>query len=113
MIRTTIRQALLLAAAAALSAPAFAEPQDTFSIVFKWDRRASAEANYNAFRRLAARECEGQGLRPLQVRLQERACTDDIMDRFVVEMGRADIAVLHTARTGRDPIGEIDFASRG
>lgn len=115
MIRTMICATLAAAVIApVLAAPAFAEPQQaTFSITFKWDRNASTEANYNAFRRLAQRECESPGRRPLALLAQERACTANILDRFVVQMGRNDVAALHTARTGRSPVAQIDFASRG
>jgi hypothetical protein len=64
---------------------------------------------------MGERQCVTQGLRPLQTMVQERACVTGIMDRFVEILGRAEIAAVHAARTGRAPAAAPvrDFAARG
>ena len=88
-------------------------PRHAYTIEFRYNPAATAETNYDAFRRLARRECESPGVHPLaQVRL-ERACVIEILDRFVETLGRPEVAALHAERTGHRPSDMRDYASRG
>lgn len=102
------------AIAAALTGAASADQGRTaYTLEFSYNPAATAEANYDAFRRLARRECETPGVRPLQQIRQERACVVEILDRFVETLGRPEVAALHAERTGRRPADMRDYASRG
>ena len=117
MTRLVTIAALSLAA----SGMAHAEPghgqagRHTFTLEFRYDALKSPEANYDAFRHMAERQCVGPGLRPLQTMVLERACVTQIMDRFVETLGRAEVAAVHAARTGRalTTAPARDFAARG
>ena len=106
----------LSAAAAAHAEPVRPEAgRQLFTLEYRYDPAKSPEANYNAFRHMAERQCVAPGLRPIQTMVQERACVTGIMDRFVETLGRAEVAAIHAARTGRAPATAParDFAARG
>jgi hypothetical protein len=84
-----------------------------FTLEFRYEAQKSPEANYDAFRHMAEHTCITPGPRPIQTMVQERACVTEIMDRFVETLGRAEIAAVHAARTGRPAAPARDFASRG
>jgi hypothetical protein len=106
----------LVSAAAAHAEPVRPEPgRQVFTLEYRYDAAKSPEANYDAFRHMAQRRCDSPGLRPIQTLMRERACVTGIMDRFVETLGRAEIAAVHAARTGRAPAAAPvrDFAARG
>src|SRR5262245_21259797 len=106
---------LAVAGAGAAHADKAAQGRELFTLEYRYDAARSPEANYNAFRNLAERKCETQGVRPINTIVLERACVLKVMDRFVDTLGRAEVAAIHAARTGRTPaaIPARDFASRG
>jgi hypothetical protein len=119
MTNMTIKLIALSTLALAAASVAHAEPgrpgSQVFKLEFRYDAARSAEANYDAFRRMAERKCVTPGLRPIQIIVQERACVAEVMDRFVETLGRGEVAAVHAARTGRTPAADParDFASRG
>jgi hypothetical protein len=121
MTNMTIKLIALSTLALAAAGVANAEPgrpsagSQVFTLEFRYDATRSPEANYDAFRRMVERKCVTPGLRPIQTIVRERACVAEVMDRFVQALGRAEIAAVHAARTGRTPAADParDFASRG
>jgi hypothetical protein len=107
--------------ATATVATAHAEPVrpeaggQLFTLEYRYDAAKSPEANYDAFRHMAERQCVSPGVRPLQTMVRERACVTGIMDSFVQTLGRAEVAAIHAARTRRAPAAAParDFAARG
>jgi hypothetical protein len=121
MTSTTIKLIALSTLALVAAGAANAEPgrpsagSQVFTLEFRYDARKSPEANYDTFRRMAERKCVTPGVRPIQTIVREHACIAEVMDRFVQTLGRAEVAAVHAARTGRTPAADParDFASRG
>ena len=107
--------ALAIAAAGAAHAEPGQAGRQIFTLEYRYDAAKSPEANYGAFRHMAERQCISPGLRPIEIMVRERACVTGIMDRFVETLGRAEVAAIHAARTGRAPAAAParDFAARG
>jgi len=112
-IRGLAALAVLGTTALAVSPRAASEPgRETFTLTFRYDAEKSPLDNYVAFARQAERACAAPGLRPLEQREHDRACVEDLLDRMVAGMGRADLAELHAIRTGRSGDSSRMLAAR-
>jgi hypothetical protein len=105
--------AVLGTAALAFAPHTAADPaRETFAVSFRYDAAKGPLENYLAFARQAERACAVPGLRPLDQRMQSRVCAEDLINRMVAAMGRADLAEIHALRTGRPDDSSRMLAAR-
>jgi hypothetical protein len=98
------------AAAISASGAAFADiGREKVTVEFRYDANKSPAANYSSFQRTALRACSTPAPRPLALATHEKSCAEDLMDKLVDRMQRADLASVHDRRTGR--AGDV-FAAR-
>ncbi len=77
---------------------ASAEP---FEVEFRINANEPAEVTYKRATRTAAEACDVVKTPWLGAWVAERACEVDLLDKFVVQVGRADLTQIHEERTGR------------
>jgi hypothetical protein len=89
------------AVALVLMAGAFLAPQsasaDTREIraKFSYSKSAPAEKIYSDFQHRAAFVCREVDRRPISLRLAEKRCAEDLLNKAVTKLGRADVAAVH------------------
>lgn len=94
----------LLLMAGGLSAPsASAETHRNARVVqttFAYDRTAPAVEIYADLERTVQRLCRNKGAHPSYMRRYDRGCIDSAMSNAIGQIGRVDIAQLHTRLGG-------------
>jgi UrcA family protein len=109
---TTLSKILAaLAAGALLVQPAMAQPgRETVSVEFRYQAWESPAENYQRLHREVKRACDAPGLKLMITRVTEAQCVAGMTDRAVERLGRAELAGVHLAETGRS-VG-TEFAAR-
>ncbi len=95
----------LLIMASALATPTAsadtAKPDHrTIQAAFHYNADAPADQVYAKLRRLAQRMCTNPGFGPLSFRRLDRTCMAEAMEDGVNQIGRIDLAALHTRTAG-------------
>ena len=90
------------AVALVLMAGAFLAPQSASAqkpreirASFTYYKSSPAEKIYSDFQRQAAHVCREDTIRPIALRLVEKHCAADMLNKAVTKLGRADVAALH------------------
>jgi hypothetical protein len=110
---TNMLKTITLAAAMSGAGVAAADPaRETFSIEFRYNSAVTVEQNYARFLRDVRDACSTPGPKPIAMIVQEKTCVQDVMDQLVARLGRADLASVHLARTGRQIDASRDFAAK-
>ncbi len=96
---------VMLVMAGALATPtASAEAKrrgyHTVQAEFRYNAEAPAEQIYAKLQRLVERMCVTKGPTPLALRLSDRACVASAMEDGISQIGRTDIAALHSRNSG-------------
>jgi len=91
----------LSAVALVLMAGAFLAPQTASAETreirasFSYYKSAPAEKIYAEFQHRAAYVCREDSKRPISLRVAEKRCAEDMLNKAVTKLGRADVAALH------------------
>jgi hypothetical protein len=89
------------AVALVLMAGAFLAPQNASAetreirATFSYYQSSPAEKIYADFQRRASQVCKEDAIRPISLRLAEKHCAVEMLDKAVSKLGRADVAALH------------------
>lgn len=81
-----------------------ASAESSFTVDFKYTPTASAESNYESFKRTARKACnqEYRRTRPLSIRIHQiQACRAELLDLVVDRVDNPEIAALHGLDTPR------------